>query len=250
MNKIQNSLIKKVAVALVIATFFACKATLISVDQNAYSIPMTQSMLQDSALLSYIAPYKDQMNADMQEVIGVSDVEMPRDRASNAPETLLGNFAVDLVLSYAQNLDSTVQFSLLNIGGLRNSLPKGEITKKNVYELMPFDNELVVLTLNGEQMEQMFLYLKDKPQPFGGLTVRYTDDSYQAFIQNKAFDKSKTYRVVTSDFLAEGGDLMYFFKTDQRENLNIKLRDVILQHVAKEYHITSKLDQRISYSHE
>lgn len=252
MNSIYYHKFIKVAITLVFATFFACKSALQPVQENGYTMNLSSSMPQDSSLLTFISPYKEQMNADMQQVIGFSDVEMPRDRDSKAPETLLGNFVVDLVLEYAQQnvASEQVQMCILNIGGLRNSLPKGPITKKNVFELMPFDNELVILDLSGKQVMQMVDYLKEKPQPFSGFTINCNKQLCEIYVANAIFDENKMYRIITSDFLADGGDLMYFLKTDKRENLNVKLRDVILQHIEKTKNISSKINQRIILSHE
>ncbi len=244
--------IQKVALILIIATFFGCKARLQQVEKKAYTIDLSSSMPQDSAFLQFILPFKEQMNADMQQVIGFSDVEMPRDRASKAPETLLGNFVADLVLAFAKksNPDQEVQISLLNIGGLRNSLAKGEITKKNVFELMPFDNELVILELNGTQMQQMFEYIRTKPQPFAGMQLFFDGKNCMATIAQQSFDENKKYKIVTSDFLADGGDLMHFLNTEKRQRLSVKLRDVILQHIIDTKNISASSDQRIRYSHE
>lgn len=237
---------------IVFATFFGCKSALQPVQDNAYTMNLTASMPQDSALLDFIAPFKEQMNADMQQVIGYSDVEMPRDRASKDPETILGNFVADLVLEFAQKeyTNEDVQISILNIGGLRNSLPKGAITKKNVFELMPFDNELVLLELTGAQVAQMIEYIREKPQPFAGMRIECGNTHCDAMINHKVFDSAKNYKIITSDFLADGGDLMYFLKTEKRKSLHVKLRDVILQHIQNVKNISAKLDQRIRYSHE
>src|SRR5688572_22906602 len=104
-----------------------------------------QKEKDDSTINAIILPYKEKVDADMNKVIGYSEVAMPKLR--DQPETLLGNFVADCAFETAQSLDKEVDFCVLNNGGLRSSLPMGDITIRNVYELMPFDNEIVVVSM-------------------------------------------------------------------------------------------------------
>ena len=54
-----------------------------------------------------------------------------------------------------------IDFCLLNNGGLRTSLPQGNITRRKIFELMPFENELVVVTISKEKMTDLKAYLKN-----------------------------------------------------------------------------------------
>ena len=104
-----------------------------------------------------VKPYRDALSASMNEVLNNSDVEM----MTGIPEGSLGNFSSDLTLEvgnkyYKKGYGKIADFVLLNNGGLRTSLPKGEITRKKIFELMPFENELVVITLSREKTVELF----------------------------------------------------------------------------------------------
>jgi 2',3'-cyclic-nucleotide 2'-phosphodiesterase (5'-nucleotidase family) len=216
-------------------------------------------VVDEGPLTDLLAPYKNTMDSTMSEVLNTSELEMT---SKGNPESLLGNFVADLTLKMAfDKMSSTVLegtylngFCLLNTGGLRSSLPKGNITRGKLYELMPFENELVVLTLSGQKIQTLFDYVTlYKGQPISGATFAIRNKkAIDIKINGKPFDVSKSYRVITTDYLANGGDKMTFFKAPiKRKPLDLKLRDAILQYVMLEKEagraLTSKLDGRIYY---
>ena len=78
----------------------------------------------------------------MNEVLVISEEEFPKEKGK--PETKLGNLVADLSLEIAKRIyEDSVNFCLLNFGGLRTSLPKGEITKGKIFELMPLALKLL-----------------------------------------------------------------------------------------------------------
>lgn len=206
----------------------------------------------DSGAYYLVNPYRDELNKTMSEFLAVSDQPLEK----NQPEGTLGDFVADLSLQQAQQLylKSKIDFCVLNNGGLRNSLPKGDITLKNVFELMPFENELVVLTINGSAANQLFNYIAFKGGvPVSHLEMKIKDQqALNVKVNGNDFDSTKTYRVVTSDYLANGGDNLEFLKaTINKEYINLKLRDAIVAHL-KELNRNGKnisvfLDNRISY---
>jgi 2',3'-cyclic-nucleotide 2'-phosphodiesterase (5'-nucleotidase family) len=138
---------------------------------------------------------------------------------------------------------------------LRNSLPKGDITIGNVFELMPFDNEVVLLKLSGAQFKDMCFKIVEKGGiPIGGMRLIMKGSTpTDIFVNGKPFDETKDYWVVTSDYLANGGDSYIFFKDAlDRKNLNILLRNMIIEYcndVTKlNQTIKPKLDGRIQLS--
>lgn len=184
----------------------------------------------------------------MKRVINTSDVAMVKAR----PEGVLSNFVADLVLEEVNELEGfQADFCLLNHGGLRAALPQGEIRVESIYELMPFDNEAVVLTLTGEKVLEIAEYLTIKGgEPVSGLTLNLKDLS-SLKINGKPVDPSATYKVATSDYLANGGDKMVFFADPlQRESTSLKIRDLIIEHIEEEQAagntLNSTLDGRIS----
>jgi 2',3'-cyclic-nucleotide 2'-phosphodiesterase (5'-nucleotidase family) len=165
------------------------------------------------------------------------------------PESLLGNFVTDLCLNYAD-----AHVCVMNTGGLRSSLPKGNITRGDIYTLMPFENELVVLELDIESFKGLVDYItKRGGEPFSGMTLKASSKGYDIEEVSRMedyfdFNKGNKIRVLTSDYLANGGDKMWFFKDKEQNKVGIKLRDAIIDHCSKSDTISSKLDNRLIFT--
>jgi 2',3'-cyclic-nucleotide 2'-phosphodiesterase (5'-nucleotidase family) len=204
--------------------------------------------------------YKNQLSNQMNEVINSSVIDME----TGSPEGLLGNFICDLSLfTCISILNTPADFCVLNNGGFRTSLPKGKVTKGKIFEIMPFDNELVVLELNNEQMINLINYIKEKSLtthsrktgvPVSGIRISIIGSNIsRVFIGINEFDKNKTYKVVTTDYLAKGGDQMNFFKNAKTiSNTGLLLRDAILNYIEKlnnqNIQLNAELDGRIRIS--
>jgi 2',3'-cyclic-nucleotide 2'-phosphodiesterase (5'-nucleotidase family) len=142
----------------------------------------------------------------------------------------------------------------LNYGGLRSSLPKGAITMRNIYELMPFENELVVVEIKGAKVRDLLNYLATKDgMPETGIRMSIKDNkAINASIQGVSFDESKSYLIITSDYLAQGGDEMNFFLDPiAYYPLGVKVRDAIIDYLKEQTQkgntVSAQLDKRIYY---
>lgn len=242
-------------VALIALIFVSCSGGSKVASKEGTSVALTKdySSGKDVSIEEFIKPYNDAMVKEMNEVLIVSDLALTKDQ----PESLLGNLVADIVLKKSNekcrelSLEK-VDICLLNNGGLRTSLPKGELTRGKIFELMPFENEMVVLTMTGEQIRDMFTYVAAaNGVPMAGIRLGIKDSQANTIkINTIDFDIKKTYRVVTSDYLGAGGDKMTFFsKPVKMEKLKYKLRDALIDYMKEEGKkgtvLTSKLDGRI-----
>lgn len=202
-------------------------------------------------LESIIRPYRTELEKEMNSVLCVSENSMIRAR----PESELGNFVSDLCLARAREIsDRPIDCALLNYGGLRTALPKGDITRGKVFELMPFDNELVIVELPLSAMNEMMKYLIfTGGEPLSDIQLSIEAGKVQSAKVQGSELTDRTYRVLTSDYLAGGGDKMEFLTDAQRvniEKLGLKIRDAILDHCTalgnKGEKINNQLDGRIS----
>ena len=199
----------------------------------------------DSTVLAIITPYQNGIESQMNEVLCISKMEMKKGK----PESLLGNFVTDLCLNYAD-----AQICVMNTGGLRSTLQKGNITRGDIYTLMPFENELVVLELDIESFKGLVDYItKRGGEPFSGMALKASSKGYD--IEEVSgmddffdFNKGDKIRVLTSDYLANGGDKMWFFKDKEQIKVGVKLRDAIIDHCSKSDTISSKLDNRLIFT--
>ena len=247
---------------------FFCSAILLISCKEQYKLTNSKSgnneinneLSTNNFLETIILPYRIELDLKMNEVINTSLIDME----VGSPEGLLGNFVCDLIHIKAKEIsDKPVDFCLLNNGGLRTPLPKGEITRGKIFELMPFENEIVIVELSGKNMLDLIEYIKTKSVimnsrkagvPVSGLRMIINEDKVSDVkIANFAFDANKNYRVVTSDYLANGGDHMDFFLNPiSIENTGMKLRDAILAHIInlnhEEIELNATLDGRIYYA--
>ena len=186
--------------------------------------------LYDTALANRIAPYKQKLDALMNEVIGSASDRLLK----SLPDGALGNMAADACLDYAgKTSDQPVDFCVLNYGGIRiPSIEQGDVTVGKIYELMPFDNVIVTVDLNGQQCMDLFRWIAGwKGAPVAGISMVLNDSSASdVLINGKPFDINKTYRVATSDYIANGGDKATMF-AGKTINTNYKLRDAIIEYI-------------------
>ena len=110
-----------------------------------------------------ITPYKENLDKTMNEVLSFSmDTYSKNDGDYN---TAVGNLMADAVFELTSPLfksrtGKNIDMVLLNHGGIRSNLPKGNITTKTAYSLMPFENSVVVTALKGSVIIEMTNYLK------------------------------------------------------------------------------------------
>lgn len=253
-------LLKKTALILLIINAYSCANYKIQ-SYSESDILLTDSIASnDDSLDKLISPYKTNLEQSMSEVLNQSSIAMPKpDRKIGTlqPEFLLGNFVADLCLvmgkqKYSPKDNQTIDLCALNTGGLRTSIPQGDISRGKIFELMPFENELVVLTLSGKSTQKLLHYIASQNGiPVSGLRMSIKNNQpNDVLINNSPFDSTQTYKIITSDYLARGGDKMTFFSEHLKsETIGLKLRDAIIQYVIQEKkagrNLTSTLDQRV-----
>ena len=237
--------------------FIGCKPAfkIQKTEQVEYIFSDTLNNETDSSVISYIIPYKEKMLQTMSDVLAESEFAMEKGN----PEGVLGNFVSDACMQEAAKIfyptdGRQADFAFLNNGGLRRPLPKGKITRMDVFELMPFENELVVLKINGDVVKLIFNFIASTDGgPVSGARFRIKDKkAIDIIIQNEPLDTTRSYSVLTSDYLANGGDSFEMIVDAKREAVNLKVRDAIircLEVFGNDGKIISvKTDGRISYA--
>ena len=199
-----------------------------------------------------IAPYKVNLDKTMNEVLSFSVDTYSKNNGDY--NTAVGNMMADAVFELTSPLfrnrtGKNIDMVLLNHGGIRADLPKGNITTKTAYSLMPFENSIVVTALKGSVILEMTNYLRSfkKAHPISGLElVLNADNSYRKIlVGGKSVESEKTYYVATNDYLYKGGDRMDFFKkSDTLYDLNYKIRNVLLDYFSKNDTLSPTIDQR------
>lgn len=201
-----------------------------------------------------IGRYKPEMDRKMQEVIGISEVEM----RSSRPESLLSNFAADALVEFAAKRSSgKVDFGLTNFGGIRAALPGGNIRLYDVYSIFPFENYVVILDLPGKSVKALFdSFAKNRVEVLSSnvkLVIDEDDREVEELrINGEKLDMSKTYRIATIDFLLSGGDNVVALKDALKvEETGLLIRDAIIEKIASftsaGAKVSAGIDGRVKY---
>lgn len=177
-----------------------------------------------------ILPYRKDLNAEMEKVIG--RVATPLEKGK--PESSLGNWVCDALQSEAQKYTATnIDFTISNYGGLRiSSIPKGDVSVGKIYELMPFENMLVIVDVPGHKLQTLFDHMaKSQGWPISqeATYIIKGNKARDIKINGASFEEDRIYKVLTSDYVANGGDRSKFFKDMNKEELNVLFRSVLIQ---------------------
>jgi 2',3'-cyclic-nucleotide 2'-phosphodiesterase (5'-nucleotidase family) len=186
------------------------------------------SVAPDAKALNLIEPYKNKLDSLMNVEIILSEGEFKKAQ----PEGTLGNMVCDVLMNYAKSKKYQPDLCLLNNGGLRIPvIYKGPVTVRTIYELMPFENQLWMVKITGKKfMELIKMIAESGGAPVAGIELVIQDGNIQSLlVQGKALDESKDYWVLTSDYLANGGDKYEALKNPiEKIDLNVLLRDAII----------------------
>lgn len=244
---------------LVISLLFlsACKKeTPAKLHQIKATQLITDSTTVDKPSISeFIAPFKTHLNEQLDAVLCTTPIDLVR--TDGTLESSLGNLMADICFElgnpvYNKQTGHTVDFALFNYGGIRAPIAKGNISARNAFEVMPFENELVIAELSGAKVKELLQYLtvNKKAHPISKLRLQLDKDSYKnVTINDVAFDATKNYFVLTSDYLQEGGDKMNFFKEPvSLQKTGYKIRTALIDYFKKTDSITPNLDNRFTYA--
>lgn len=224
------------------------QATAISVDQN---IP------EESSIVEFISPFKSRVDKEMDSILAYAPKSLSK---KDSPyNTAIGNMMADAVFEMANPIFKArtgypFNAVLLNHGGIRSPLSEGPVTTRTAYQIMPFENEVVVVELSGKQMKEMFAYLSyGKAHPISGLqiTLDKGGELKEGLIQGQTVQDNETYFIATSDYLQKGGDRMTFLgKPVSILPLDYKIRNLLIDYFKKMDTIAPVRDNRFTKEQE
>lgn len=177
-----------------------------------------------------IARFRKVVDEQVARVIGVASDNFTKE----GNETTIGNFVCDAIrYETEKKLGKTIDIVLINRGGLRANIGKGKITVGTIFEVMPFENEIVYVTLSGSSLLKFLPLLAARMHPFYGLIVKVQGGKViSATVNGQDLDATKNYLVASSDYLFNGGDNFGFLR-DAGEvpgYINVKIRDAIIDY--------------------
>ena len=220
---------------------------------EAKNIGITIENPLNNSLEMFIKPYRDHIEKDLDSILAYNPSTL--DKSKGEWQTNIGNFMADVCFQKASGVfekrfQKNVDICLLNHGGIRSIIPKGNITTRTAFEVMPFENNLIIVALKGEQINEMVHYLikEKKPHPLSGIKIHLNAQlTVQSIkIGDQPLDFSKIYYVATSDYLSNGGDNMTFFlKNEGTFDLDYKIRNVLIDHFKEVDTLTVSKEERI-----
>lgn len=221
-------------------------ARVTNVTTEAIAVDASVDGLADSAYMEKLAPVTEALNTELNMVLGYA----PEALTVHQPECTMLNWASDALLAKArQYYPGQVDFAVVNIGGMRCSWEAGNITRRNVFELMPFDNELVVLTLSGEDVIDLCqVFAEDGGQGVSGLRMVAEERQLaDVTIAGEPVQKDRYYHVATSDYLAGGTDHMTpLLNATETWRSEMKIRDLYMDYVAEQKTVQAVVDGRMA----
>ncbi len=241
-------------VALLALSFLSCTPKVYKINRiEGKQIAIDSTIAPNEKVAQFILPYQEKLNKEMEVILAYTPTTLTRER--NEPETSLGNFVADLALKRAQTkfydlTGKNIDFVLLNAGGLRSDLNKGNVTVGNAYEVMPFENSLIVVEIDYDKFLELLEYygVSKNPHPIShNLKLTFKDDKLEKYALNGTENlKLKSYYVLTNDYLANGGDNMNFFLNPiSATEINYKVRDALLDELIAIDTINQTLDNRV-----
>ena len=211
-------------------------------------------VVPDAETANFLAPFKASVDSIMSPVVGRVACDMDADR----PESKLSNLLADILIWAGKDFDEKPVFSVYNMGGIRASLEKGDVTIGDVIEVAPFENKICFMTMKGSQVMTLFEQIAAR----GGEGVSHSvkaviskDGKLKSLkINGEDVNPDAEYRIATIDYLAEGNDGMPAFThgtnrkmlTDKSNNLRFIIMDYFREETKQGRVVDAEIEGRIT----
>lgn len=238
--------------AMLLLSLGACKSHLnLASIHPEKNIVIDNKLTEDATIKAFIEPYKKEMDAQMNTKISHTNIDLTKDGDNSNLGNLFADYTYEGALDWAKkNNIPTIDAAVINIGGIRSVIGAGDITNKQVFEVMPFENEVLIVKIKGNDLQGLFDYYAENQvnNPVSHLVIE-TDKNkiVKQLIDGKPIDLNKIYYIATSDYLALGGDRMYFFTKGEMISTNIKLRELFLAKFKAQPEVVAPNDVRLTF---
>jgi 2',3'-cyclic-nucleotide 2'-phosphodiesterase (5'-nucleotidase family) len=205
----------------------------------------------DSSLSAFLKPYADSVNKLMDVVIAQLRTTLEKKQ----PEGTLGNLLADTYLEMArEKFETHVDAAFVNYGGIRMStVTAGALTLGRVYEIMPFDNLLLIQKVKGNVLQEFLDFQTVRGGwPMAGIRMQIKGKkATNIMVGGKPLDPEAWYVIANSDYVINGGDNVNMLKDIPSVNIGYLMRDALIEYFTKlgkeGKPITAVIDNRIVY---
>ncbi|MDO7172843.1 5'-nucleotidase C-terminal domain-containing protein [Mariniflexile sp. AS56] len=217
-------------------------------------IQIEDTMVEDPAIEAFIKPYRIHIQKDLDSVLAYAPKTYSK--SDGKFNTALGNFMADAIFDmvtpiFKSRTGKNIDMVILNQGGIRSNINKGNITTRTAFELMPFENSLVVVALKGTAIDSLTSYLakSQKAHPISKLKL-IIDTNFEiveSSINGEKIDPNKIYYVAINDYIYNNGDGMTFFQPNEGLYiLDYKVRNALIDNFKKVDTINPVQDDRFT----
>jgi 2',3'-cyclic-nucleotide 2'-phosphodiesterase (5'-nucleotidase family) len=245
--------IQQIVVFITIGVIFSCKEIPLSLSEiRGKQLPITDSLPAVDSLEAFVAPYRERVNEVLDSTLAYAPYAISN--TDGIYNTTAGNLMADIVLLEANPIfrartGREIDFVLLNHGGIRSVISPGPVSARTAYQVMPFDNTIVVAEMNGKAVRDLvaFLIQADRPHPIAGIQIVMGKDNrlQEVNIQGVPFDENRNYFIATSSYLTQGGDDMKFFGNAlSLTETDYYIRNALIDYFKKVDTLNPKLDDR------
>ena len=219
---------------------------------EASLISVSDKLPSNDSITAFVAPFRNRINRVLDSTLAFVKKDLVKDDGDR--NTSAGNFLADVVLEQANPIfnsrtNKEIDFVVLNHGGIRSIVSKGDVNTRTAYQIMPFENNIVVVEMNGSSVKDLLSFLAKSGRPHPVANTKLVLDNRNNYlkieINGSPFNENKTYYVATNDYLVQGGDDMGFFKNRTSiTNLDYLVRNAIIDYFKKVDTITATVDNR------
>ncbi|TJX14387.1 LysM peptidoglycan-binding domain-containing protein [Tissierella creatinini] len=227
-----------------------------TIEENLVNFDVAKGLVADEATEAAISAALAGNAEKKSEVVGKTNVLLNGERANvRTGETNLGNLITD-----AMRKSTGADIAFTNGGGIRASINEGDITYEEIITSFPFTNTLAVIEVTGAELKAALEHGVDLyPEQAGHFPhvsgMKYKFDAgkpigsriVEVFVGGEALDEAKTYKMVTNDFLAAGGDGYTMFDGKPFVAEGGLLSDVLIAYVKAEIEIAPAVEGRITF---
>ncbi|HCA07118.1 5'-nucleotidase C-terminal domain-containing protein [Chryseobacterium sp.] len=246
---------KFLLLGIALASLTACKtaSTLqLAEVKTQKNISINNELKNDEEFVKIIEPYKQKLDKEMNQKISHTSIDLTKQGDNSNLGSLLADYTFEGADAWTKiNLQKNVDAALINIGGIRTTIGKGDIFLKNVFEVMPFENEVIIVKMKGSDLQGLFDYYAKTQvnNPVSHLYIETNNGQLtKSLINGKPVDPSKDYYIATSDYLALGGDNMKFFSKGESISTGIRLRDLFIEYFRKNSEVVPNTDVRLNFT--
>ena len=215
-------------------------------------IPIDSIISKSANINDFILPYSTRIDEVLDSTLAYAP--KPISKEDGEFNTTAGNLMADIVRLQANPIFKSrtgkdIDFVLLNHGGIRSIISTGKVSARNAFEVMPFENNIVVAAVNGSDVNHMvtFLVQAGRAHPISGIQIVLDKDRKlrKAFINGEPINSDRTYYVATSDYLVAGGDQMGFFKNNTSvTDTDYLIRNAMIDYFKKVDTLSPVIDDR------